>query len=289
MDCHTITGDRLSATVKALGAELCSLRGADGQEALWQAGPEWPRHAPLLFPIVGKVKDDRYRLDGKDYSLGQHGFARDSLFTWVETGPDHCRLRLEDSAATRAHYPFAFRFDVIYRIDGDRLDIVFEISNPGDEPLPASAGAHPAFRWPLRDGIPRQAHRLDFAEAEHHPIRRLGPGALLDPAPFSSPVEGKTLTLTDDLFKISAIIFERPVSASLRYTAPEAPVIEVSWQGFSQLGVWTKLGADFVCIEPWQGMTSPADFDGDFRDKPHLLLIPPGTSRQLRHSIRVMV
>ena len=286
---HDIASSLLTATIKAEGAELCSLRAADGQEMLWQAGPEWPRHAPLLFPIVGRVKNDRFRHKGQTYSLGQHGFARDSLFTWVETGPSHCRLRLEDSSETRARYPFAFRFDVIYAIEGDRLEIAFEISNPGNETLPASVGAHPAFRWPLAEGTPRDAHRLEFSQAETHPIRRLGSDGLLDPQPFACPVEGKLLPLRNDLFKISAMIFECPVSKSVRYSAPGTPVIEVSWDGFYQLGVWTKLEAPFVCIEPWHGMTSEGDFDGDFIDKPGLLLIPPGEQRRLNHSIRVRV
>lgn len=289
MDKHRISGPGLTAEITALGAELCSLKGADSVERLWQAGPEWPRHAPLLFPIVGKVKDDRYHLNGKTYHLGQHGFARDSLFQWVEAEETHCRLRLEDSPESRAVYPFAFRFDVIYAIAGDRLEISYEVTNPGETVLPASAGAHPAFHWPLQEGIAREAHRLEFSHPEPHPIRRLGEGALLDPQPFPCPVEGTRLDLRDDLFRISAMIFDQPVSQSVRYVAEGGPAIEVSWQGFPHLGVWTKLGADFVCIEPWHGMTSPAEFDGDFMDKPGLMLIPPGESRRLVHSIRVVV
>lgn len=288
MDRHHIAGAGLSAVIKAEGGELCSLRGADGTELLWQAGEAWPRHAPLLFPIVGRVKDDRFRRDGGFYDLPQHGFARDSLFSWVERGPSHCRLRLEDSAGTRRHYPFAFRFDVIYAVRDDRLEITFEISNPGDGVLPASAGAHPAFCWPLRAGIAREAHWLEFSQPETNPIRRLGGDGLLDPVPFACPVDGRMLPLRDELFRISAMIFDRPLSRSVRYGAPGAPTIEVSWDGFFQLGVWTKRGADFVCIEPWHGMTSESGFDGDFMDKPGLLLIQPGQTRRLTHAIRII-
>ncbi|HLN24921.1 MAG TPA: aldose 1-epimerase family protein [Patescibacteria group bacterium] len=289
MDRHTIIGDGLTATIAADGAELCSLRDSRGEEMLWQAEAAWPRHAPLLFPIVGKLKDDQLRHAGTTTRLTQHGFARDSRFTWVEQGPRSCRLRLEDSAETRAVYPFAFRFEVIYAVDDDRLNITYVIANPGTEVLPASAGAHPAFRWPLRDGIAKDAHWLEFAEAEPHPIRRLGPDGLLDATGFPSPVEGKILPLIESLFKISAIIIDQSASRSVRYCAPGAPVIEVSWDGFFQLGLWMKPGAEFLCIEPWHGMTSPADFDGDFIDKPGLLLIPPGEQRELTHRIRVIV
>jgi len=288
---HRIAGDGLTATIKADGAELCSLIGADGQEVLWQAGEAWPRHAPILFPIVGRLKDDQLRLGEVRTRLTQHGFARDSRFSWVEKSPSHCRLRLEDSPETLALYPFAFRFDVIYSISGDRLDIDFEISNPGDKVLPASAGAHPGFRWPLRDGLAKEDHWLDFAEEEPNPIRRLGSDGLLSATPFPCPVEGRRLALSESLFEISAAIFDRPISKSVRYTAPGAPgapVIEVSWQGFHQLGLWMKRGADFLCIEPWYGMTSASDFQGDFMEKPDLLMVAPGETRALRHSISVI-
>jgi len=243
----------------------------------------------VLFPIVGRLKDDQLHHAGQTTRLGQHGFARDSRFTWVERGPRGCRLRLEDSAETRALYPFAFRFEVVYAIDGDRLDITYEITNPGAEVLPASAGAHPAFRWPLVEGIAKEDHWLDFAEDEPHPIRRLGADGLLDSQGFACPVAGKRLALSESLFEISAVIFDRPVSRSVRYSAPGAPVIEVSWEGFFQLGLWMKRGAAFLCIEPWHGMTSPSDFDGEFTDKAGLLLIPPGEQRVLTHRIRLIV
>src|SRR5919202_3323924 len=115
-DTHTFRSGSLSATVKAYGAELCSLRGGD-TEFLWQAGPEWPRHAPLLFPIVGRLANDELRPRGKTYRMTQHGFARDSRFAWTERGEGRCTLVLEDSEATRAVDPLAFRHTAVYAID----------------------------------------------------------------------------------------------------------------------------------------------------------------------------
>src|SRR6266853_1423167 len=108
-DRHTLRSSAIEATVKADGAELCSLRNAEGIELLWQAGPAWPRHSPLLFPIVGRLKDDQLRHRGKTYPMTQHGFARDLRFDWIEREPDRCTLVLTDSATTRERYPFAFR------------------------------------------------------------------------------------------------------------------------------------------------------------------------------------
>ena len=108
-DSHTLRGDGIAATILGQGAELSSLRNAGGRELLWQAGPQWPRHAPILFPIVGRLKNDTLRHNGKTYPMTQHGFARDRRFAWIEQGPRSCKLALSDDAETRARYPFAFR------------------------------------------------------------------------------------------------------------------------------------------------------------------------------------
>jgi galactose mutarotase-like enzyme len=286
VDQHRIDNGRLSAVIKADGAELCSLRTAGGTELLWQAGPVWPRHAPVLFPIVGRLKDDRLLHGGTSYPMTQHGFARDRRFTWEECGPLGCRLSLTDDAETRARYPFAFRLDIAYALEGDSLTVRYLLSNPGDVELPASLGAHPAFRWPLADGIPKDAHELEFETDEPAPVSRLANGLLGD-TEFPTPVEGRRLRLNDALFAEDALILKHPESRSVQYTAPGAPVIDVSWTGFEQLGLWSKGGGDFLCIEPWHGFASPACFDSDFSQKPGLMHIPPGGKRELGYRVSI--
>ena len=117
---HTLSSGGMSAIVAAHGAELQSLRSADGHELLWQAGPQWPRHAPLLFPIVGRLKNDELRHQGKTYPMTQHGFARDQRFDWLERAPGRCTLVLTDNAETRSRYPFAFRLTVALFADAVR-------------------------------------------------------------------------------------------------------------------------------------------------------------------------
>src|SRR3569833_2158265 len=136
-DRHTIHAGGITATIRADGAELCSLQTTDGRELLWQAGPAWPRHAPWLFPIVGRLKGDQLRHQGKTYPMTQHGFARDLGFQWLERTPVSCTLQLRDSEATRARYPFAFRLTIDCRIVAQSLQLSSEIANPGDEVLPA--------------------------------------------------------------------------------------------------------------------------------------------------------
>ncbi len=285
MDRHTLSNGTLSATVKADGAELCSLCNAAGEEMLWQGAPIWPRHAPVLFPIVGRLKNDTLRHAGKTYRLTQHGFARDRRFAWLNRSASGCRLVLHEDAETRALYPFAFRLEVAFSLDDDTLEQNFTISNPNRTVLPASLGAHPAFIWPLADGVAKSAHVLEFAQPETGPVERLDQG-LLRGEPEASTM-GSTLHLEPALFAEDALILTDPVSHSVRYSAPDTAAIELSWEGFTQLGIWSREGGNFLCIEPWHGTASPVDFDGEFTDKPGLMLIPPGERRSLSLRIRM--
>lgn len=286
-DHFTISNGRVMATIKADGAELCSLKNADGLEVLWQAGPEWPRHAPILFPIVGRLKGDVLKHRGQTYPMTQHGFARDQRFGWTAREKTLCTLSLSDSPESRAKYPFAFRLDVSYVVEGDELVIGYAITNSGDEMLPASIGAHPAFHWPLKDDVAKEAHSIVFEKSEPAPIRRLDGGLLL-PEPEATSVQGDKLALSEALFARDAMIFDQIASHSLRYQAPGAPTITFAWDGFQQLGIWSKpSGAAFLCIESWRGYASPVDFDGEFSDKPGVMQIAVGETRSFTQRIGV--
>src|ERR1700722_20128248 len=285
-DLHTLRSDDITAIIAPDGAELISLKDAQGLELLWQAGPAWPRHAPILFPIVGGLKNDTLRHQGNVFPMTQHGFARHRRFDWADRGPTSCTLVLTDDADTRRHYPFAFRLAVTYTLKGPDLDVAFEITNTGDELLPASIGGHPAFNWPLLPELGKEDYRLHFSSEERAPIRRLKDG-LLRAIAEPNPISGKTLTLSEQLFQDDAIILDHPASTSVRYAADRGPSIEVSWQGFRELGVWSKLGSPLLCIEPWHGFASPMDFDGEFSDKPGVMQIAPGAKRNLSYRIRV--
>lgn len=276
----------VAACVSADGAELCALRDGMGADYLWPADPVWPRHAPVLFPIVGRLRGDTLVHRGRNYRLTQHGFARDRRFAWIERSPAGCLLALSDDARTRAMYPFPFRFEVRYAVAGATLEVTFTVTNTGDEVLPASMGAHPAFRWPLVPGAAKAAHALTFAAEEAGPMRALADG-LLTGADRPSPIAGRHLALTEDLFAADALILPRPASRSVRFAAAEGPALTVAWEGFTQLGLWSRDGGDFLCIEPWRGMASPADFVGEFEQKPWLMLIPPGEVRTAVHRITV--
>ena len=284
---HTLESGRICATIKADGAELCSLKNAEGLELLWQAGSAWPRHSPNLFPIVGRLKNDELRHQGKTYPMTQHGFARDMTFAWRERTKTSCTLELTDNAASHQRFPFAFRLTVSYAVDDVHLDVRFEVTNSGDETLPASLGGHPAFNWPLLPGLPKEAYGIHFSNEEPAPIRRLRNG-LLREKPEPTPIEGEFLALSEQLFADDAVILDHPTSTGIRYAADRGPSIGLSWQGFRELGIWSKPdGAPFLCLEPWRGFASPLDFDGEFFDKPGIMKIEPGKTEVLSYRISV--
>lgn len=277
----SISSPALSAQISALGAELVRLQDGAGRDLLWDGDPAfWTGRSPLLFPIVGEAKGNRITVAGTHYEIGRHGFARTSHFALIASGASHCTWRLESSEETRRQYPFAFRLDVTYRIDGSSLQMVAEVTNRGEGPMPASFGFHPALRWPLPYGKPRAAHEIVFEQEEPAPIRRPIDG-LLSSAAYPTPVHDRRLALHDELFEAGALVFDELASRSLVY----GDAVRVSFPGMPHLGIWTIPGAGYVCIEPWQGHASPEDFDGELADKPGMVLLAPAETRTFGMSI----
>ena len=270
---------RLKAEVALTGAELVRLRDEAGRDLLWDGDPAfWTGRSPILFPIVGRLKDDRLVVDGVSYPMRQHGLARTSRFALVERDETSCRLRLAADDGTKRSFPFDFALDLDYRITDATLGIAGTVRNQGAADMPVSFGFHPAFRWPL----PYDAAGLDyvvaFAAEEPSPIPVLA-GGLLSGRSKPSPVRGRTLALAPGLFDDDALVFLAPASRSLRYGPPAGRSLRVDFADMPQLGIWSKPGAPFVCLEPWSGYASPADFEGEFADKPGLTVLPPGGSR----------
>lgn len=288
-DTIRIATGALSAEISILGAELRVLRDEAGRDLLSDGPTEyWTGRAPFLFPIVGAVNGDRIHLDGRAYEMAKHGFARKSEFAVVDVEADRATFRLEANDATRARYPFDFRLDITHRIEGATLHMGAVLTNPGDVPLPASFGFHPAFRWPLPWGGERADHRLIFAEAEPDPIRRIDTATgLVLPDPVSTPVEGDMLAPRDGLFVPDALIFDRLRSRSVRFGVPGARMLRVDFPEMPLLGVWTKPGAPFLCIEPWHGLADPVGYEGEFREKPYVIEVAPGAERRFAIAVTI--
>lgn len=271
-----IAGIGLSARIDPLGAEVVSLRDRDGRELMTDADPAyWTGHAPILFPIVGALNGGVYRLEGREYALPQHGFARRSHFAVIEQTADAVTLRMADDDQTRAVYPFAFALDVRHSIANGSLTTLVTVHNRGDRDLPASIGFHPAFAWPLPYGRARDEHRIEFERAEGGKLARILPGAVIGEADRESPLAGRTLALSDDLFAVDALVWPSIESRWVLYGAPGAPRLRVDFPDTPMLGIWTKPGAAFVCVEPWHGIADPAGFVGDIWVKPGIRRLPP--------------
>lgn len=281
-----IKGPQLSAIISPLGAELQWLRDEAGRDLLWDGDPKfWTGRAPILFPVIGCVAGGVIRVNGRDHPMPKHGFARGRDFAMVEKTAEGVTFRIEADEASRASYPFEFRLDIRFAIEGAALSIVATLFNPGDAALPASLGFHPALRWPLPWGGARDAHRVRFAEEEPAPIRRIGKDQLVRPRPEPTPVEGDTLVIRDALFEDDALIFDRLRSRSVDYGAPGERMLRVSFPDMPMLGMWTRPGAGYLCIEPWQGIADPQGFAGEFRDKPGVIEVPPRATH--RFAVRI--
>ncbi|AYJ84603.1 aldose 1-epimerase family protein (plasmid) [Sphingomonas paeninsulae] len=282
IDITTISSGRLSAGISALGAELQYLTDSDGRDLQWNGNPAfWTGRAPILFPVIGLLEGGCYRLDGISYTMPKHGFARDATFDLVQQAADTITFRLAASDTTRAIYPFEFQLDIRFSLADATLTIEAIISNMGDAAMPASFGFHPALRWPLPYGQPRDEHVIRFEHEEPAPVRRIDGEGFLLPEPQTSPIIGNTLKLRDDLFVDDALIFDQLESRRIEYGALQGPRLTVDFADFPTLGVWTKPGAGFVCIEPWQGFSDPVGYAGDLRDKPGIIEIAASASKRL--------
>jgi len=283
----SISSEGLTARIDPFGAELQSLIDSDGREYMSDADPAyWTGRAPLLFPIVGGLRRDTYHFDGFTYHLPRHGFARRSTFELVEHERELAIFRLTDSEETREVFPFPFALHMEFALSGSTLSMTASVVNPGEDELHFSFGYHPAFAWPLPGGGEKLAHELVFEALEPAPIRRLDEKGLIA---FSedSPVKGGQMALRHEDYEADAMIWDELASRRLSYRSPDGPSLDIAFPEMPYLGIWQKPGANFICIEPWAGHADPADFDGDFRDKPGVMPLQPGAERSFRMDVTV--
>ena len=282
-----ITSGTLTARIDPFGAELQSLTDAQGHEYMSSGDPAfWKGRAPLLFPIVGRLNDDTLRVDGQAYPLEKHGFARRSRFDIIDHDASSVTLRLTDSPATRAMYPFAFELDMRFALDDAALSMTATIRNPSNAQLPASFGYHPAFAWPL-PGADRATHEIVFERDEPEPLRRVTSEGVIGTDPKASPVIGNRFTPTDAQFADDALVWTNLNSRALSYGVAGGPHLAIAFPDTPHLGIWTKPGAAFLCIEPWAGHADPEGYAGEFRDKPGVFEITPGECRAFRMDVTV--
>jgi galactose mutarotase-like enzyme len=273
----SITSGALTAQIDPHGAQLSSLRTQDSSDLLWNGDPAvWAGRAPLLFPIVGVLAGGVYRLGSKTYPLSRHGFARDKIFTLQNLSPSSAAFILRADESTYSVYPFQFELEVRYEFSGATLALTTAIRNLGAADMPASFGYHPGFCWPLPFGQRRAAHFIEFETDEPAAVRRIDAVGLLTPMRHPTPIANRRLELTDALFQEDVLIFDQVKSRSVSYGSHQGPRLRIGFSDASYLGVWTKPGARFVCIEPWHGITDPEGLPGDLMQKPGVRVLKGG-------------
>ena len=283
-DLPVISSGDLTATINPLGAELWSLRDHAGRELMTDADPRWwTGRAPILFPFVGRCRDDRYRLNGHEYEMPQHGFARRRPFSLEEHSEARAVFRLEADAETRLAYPFEFSLEISFELEGASLAITARVANEGDAAMPFSFGFHPAFAWPLPYGGAASGHRIIFERPEPAPLRKVDRATgLIASETRPSPVDGDLLVPSFAMFEGDALIWDQLESRSLLWGAPGAPNLRIAFPDMRWLGVWQKPGAHYLCIEPWAGMADPVGFIGDAWGKPGIMCLQAGETRDFR-------
>lgn len=285
---HSLHNDDLTVSISNYGAELQSIKDAQGLEYLWQADPKfWARKAPVLFPIVGALKHGRYHFEGKEYALSQHGFARDRTFELVDASDSEAVYRLTDDQQTRELYPFSFVLEIAYRLQAKALIVDYRVMNPSDETLWFSIGGHPAFSLNWQAGSALSDYYLEFEHAETVQAALIENGCLGEPSvqPF---VEGNRIPLSDQVFDQDALIFTEHTSrhVTLKHKTLDKS-LSVRFEGFPHLGIWSKPNAPFVCIEPWQGHVDTQDHNQEFTEKAGIIALKPHQSYHASYSILI--
>lgn len=268
---YSLENDDLLVQVRDHGAELRSIKErADETEYLWRGDPTWWKYSsPLLFPIVGKLVDGKYRVNGKTYELPQHGLARISDFELVEQRKDAIRFALRWSEETLKNYPWKFRVEVGYVLEGRYIRVLWDVTNEDATTMVFSIGAHPAFRCPIVQGETLEDCYLEFECVEDSQRMKLTPEVFFTQEKAPS-LHGKTLPLSDALFANDVLAYDdlKSDAVTIRSTKSEKS-LTLSASGFPFWGFWrpTRGGAPFLCIEPWYGHADFDGFDGEFKDK----------------------
>ncbi len=274
----TIENEILRVQISPKGAELQSITRKDNHlEYLWSGDPAfWGKKSPVLFPIVGGLKNNQYRFNGKTYELGRHGFARDKTFELTEHTPHSATFVLTDDDDTLSHYPFPFSLSIRYTITDATLAVRYTVQNTGDAAMYFSAGAHPAFKMPLAEGTAFSDYALHFNAPENAGIWPLSPDGQILPEPEAFFSNSEVLPISKKLFYKDALVFKHLASNAIAIRSENTPHgLEVRFPGFPYMGIWSAKDADFVCIEPWCGIADHTDASGELTEKEGIINLAP--------------
>ncbi len=283
----TLENDSLLIQIHDLGAELYSVKHKmNDTEYMWQADPNiWKRHAPILFPIVGKLKDNQYTYGGNTYTMNQHGFARDMPFKPTDITSTSVTYILSALPETRKIYPFEFTLSISYRLNQQTLTISYRVENTDTKVLPFSIGAHPGFSCPIDTSEALTDYIIEFEQLEQADTHLLNNG-LFDYRTQQYLDHASSFPITPHTFDQDALVFHGLKSKYVKLLSNvSGRFVQVSIAGFPYLGIWAKPGAPFVCIEPWQGLADYVDSNGDLFAKKGMLTLSPGNTFDCSYEI----
>ncbi|WP_193774312.1 aldose 1-epimerase family protein [Vallitalea guaymasensis] len=268
---NVLENDVLKIEVNSLGAELSSIKTKeDGLEYLWQGDPSvWGRKSPILFPIVGKLKDNEYYIENEKYELGQHGFARDMEFQVEQKNKEILEYKLKYNEESLKKYPYKFLLTITYELKGNSLNIGYEVKNLDSSDVYFSIGAHPGFNIPIMEEERLEDYYLEFDKLETVNKYKLNTenSVSLESIPFLE--NEKVIPMTKDIFNKGAIILLDVESNSLSLKSKKSSrEVRVEYAGFPYLGIWGQPdNSPFVCIEPWYGVADFEDTDKQYKTK----------------------
>lgn len=281
----TIENTELTATFKSQGAELCSLKAKENRrEYIWEGNAAfWGKHAPVLFPIVGTLKGSKYQYKNQSYSLPRHGFARDMEFEVHEKTDDSVVFSLKSNLEITANYPFDFEIQIGYTLANSILNIEYVIINKMDERMPFSIGGHPAFALPKTFS----SYSLKFEKPEELKSYVLEHD-LLSPTTVNIPLSDKTLPLTYSLFEKDALIFKSLNSKKISILESEHAILNFYFEDFENFGIWTKMNAPFICLEPWLGYSDLTSSNGNIENKEGIQFVEANDIFKCSYSIEIL-
>lgn len=289
---NTISSDKITVISKSEGAELCSIKSnSDGLEYLWQADTSfWSRHAPVLFPIVGKLKDNKTVIEDETYEMGQHGFARDMNFEVVEATSSSITYVLESSEVSKEKYPYEFKLYIGYKVTNSTAEVSYIVENIDKKNIFFSIGAHPGFNCPLEEGEKFEDYYLEFNKPELIDSYRLKGGVIEAEKKLLFKEKISKLNVSEELFKDDAIMLENMESTELSLRSEKTGRgLTVNYEGFPYLGIWSKPegGAPFVCLEPWFGIADLVDTSGIYKEKKGIVELEPGAKFSCSFAISI--
>lgn len=259
----TLFNNEITASIHHIGAELISLKNNSEREFIWEGNPEfWGKHSPVLFPIVGTLKNNQYQHKNKTYSLSRHGFAREMEFQLIEKSDNTATFSLVSNIETLKIYPFDFEFRIIYTLEKNQLKIGYGVYNKGKDSMFFSVGAHPAFALPL----PFEDYSIEVEKDEILTYHLLE-SDLISNTTQAVATENKKFRLNYPLFEKDALIFKSLQSESLTIFEKDKALLKIEFNDFPNLGIWTKNNAPFICIEPWFGYSDSVESNGRLSEK----------------------